>query len=111
MLFNHVVGYVFFFLATVYALNFELTVGEVMFIYVALIPFSLLPIRGIANIGNHEATWFLVLKLLGTPNADAAALAFGSHVLLLLVSTVIGIVPATFALSGWLFGSRPEANH
>jgi uncharacterized membrane protein YbhN (UPF0104 family) len=76
--------------------------GETWFVYSMLSPISSIPLRGIADIGTHEAAWYFLLRLLDVPSKLAAAVAVGSHVL------ILAAVAATFliGLAGLSLASR-----
>lgn len=85
-----------FFFTVVHALGFGYHWYEVLVIYVMLVPFDLLPIKGIANLGTHEAAWVLALMLIGVGQNEATVLAFGSHILFLTVTTLQVILPLVY---------------
>ena len=92
-----------FFFAVIHALRFELGAEDVLFLYIALFPVSLLPIRGVANLGTHEATWVAVLVALGMSLKEATTLAFSSHILFLSAILVFGLLPSVYmAITWWL---------
>ena len=92
-----------FFFAVIHALRFDLGAEDVLFLYIALFPISLLPIRGIANLGTHEATWVAALVALGLSLKEATTLAFSSHILFLSAILVFGLLPSIYmAISWWL---------
>jgi uncharacterized membrane protein YbhN (UPF0104 family) len=74
-------------------------------ISMVMIPLTLLPLQGFANIGAHEVGWASVLTAFGYPYKTALAIAVGSHLLLLVSVLVSG--GAAF------FGARffSEKNH
>lgn len=62
------------------------------FIYSLLLPVRAIPIRGIADFGTHEASWYFLLRLLGQGSEQAATTAFGSHALSLLAVAATSII-------------------
>jgi uncharacterized protein (TIRG00374 family) len=80
------------FLCYVRALGSQLDTLEVLFLYVLVFPMDLLPVRGVANLGTHEAIWFLALTAIGMPGTNAATLAVGSHILIFIVTGILFIV-------------------
>jgi hypothetical protein len=83
-----------FFVATVFALSDQITARSVLWLFILLFPADLLPIRGLANFGTHEAAWFVILNLLGVSREQAANLAISSHLLMLAV-ILATVLPAT----------------
>jgi uncharacterized protein (TIRG00374 family) len=71
------------------ALDSGLSLIEVLWLFVLVLPISFLPVQGIASIGTHEAAWFLALNFLGVEPGRAAILAVGSHALMLISVVVL----------------------
>lgn len=80
------------FLSTCKALHSDLSAGRVLLVYLLMWPFSLLPIRGILNLGNHELSWTVPLVLLGYDGNRAAELAFGTHTVVTLHFLILGLI-------------------
>lgn len=72
----------------VHALGADLALLQIFWVFVLLFPMNLLPIRGVANLGTHEAAWFIGLSLVGVARERAAVLAVGSH---LLIFVAVGV--------------------
>jgi len=72
------------------ALGFEATLGQMVLISVILIPLSLSPVQGFANLGTHEAGWVAAFSLFGYGFDDAFSLAVTSHVVLFVLFVLIG---------------------
>ena len=62
---------------------------HIAIISVVMIPLTLLPLQGFANIGTHEIGWTSVLVAFNYPYKTALAIAAGSHFVLLL-SVLLG---------------------
>lgn len=69
------------FVASIKAIHVDLNLLEILFIFLVLWPISILPIRGIGNLGSHELGWIMPLVLLGYSQSNAAIIAFGTHVI------------------------------
>ena len=83
----------------IWALGFHLSTGDILKLYILLLPLQLVPIKGIADLGTLEGSWFLCLRIIGLNAADAALLGFGSHVLFMLAYILTFVVGLTgFAL-------------
>jgi uncharacterized protein (TIRG00374 family) len=80
----------FYFL--VLALGYSITYYEAIVLSIIMIPMTILPVQGLANIGTHEAGWVLALSMFGQSAATALIIAVGSHVLLLFFVLIIGLV-------------------
>lgn len=63
---------------------------HVVIISIVMIPLTLLPLQGFANIGTHEVGWVSVLVAFQYPYETALAIAAGSHFVLLLSVLVSG---------------------
>jgi uncharacterized membrane protein YbhN (UPF0104 family) len=59
-------------------------------ISIVMIPLTLLPLQGFANIGTHEIGWTSVLVAFNYPYNMALAIATGSHFILLISVLVSG---------------------
>jgi hypothetical protein len=57
---------------------------HIAIISIVMIPLTLLPLQGFANIGTHEIGWTSVLVAFNYPYKTALAIAAGSHFVLLL---------------------------
>jgi uncharacterized membrane protein YbhN (UPF0104 family) len=55
-----------------------------------MVPLTLLPLQGFANIGTHEIGWASVLIAFGYPYKTALAIAVGSHFVLLVSVLLVG---------------------
>jgi uncharacterized protein (TIRG00374 family) len=74
---------------------------HIAIISMVMIPLTLLPLQGFANIGTHEVGWTSVLVAFNYPYKTALAIAAGSHFVLLLsvlVSGGIALLGAQFFL-------------
>jgi uncharacterized protein (TIRG00374 family) len=69
----------------VYAMGFNIPWHVLVAVYLFVYTINLLPVKGIANIGTFEATWFVVLKNFNIPSPEAAIIGFGAHILLFIV--------------------------
>jgi uncharacterized membrane protein YbhN (UPF0104 family) len=63
---------------------------QISMISIVMIPLTLLPLQGFANIGTHEIGWASVLVAFGYPYNTALAIAVGSHFVLLLSVLLVG---------------------
>jgi Lysylphosphatidylglycerol synthase TM region len=93
-----------FFLSIVFALTDVVSALDVLWLFILLFLADAVPIRGLLNIGSHHAAWFVILNSLGVGSAEAAAIAFGSHIVFMAVTVTLAL-PATLVLI-WQ-GKRP----
>lgn len=63
---------------------------HIVIISIVMIPLTLLPLQGFANIGTHEVGWASVLVAFHYPYETALAIAAGSHFVLLISVLVSG---------------------
>ncbi len=66
------------------SMGLPITFQHVAIISIVMIPLTLLPLQGFANIGTHEIGWTSVLVAFNYPYETALAIAAGSHFILLL---------------------------
>lgn len=81
------------FVAIIYALGYALPLYVVFGVYLIGFTVNLLPVKGVANLGTHEIAWFVALKMFGMDPSSAAALGFGSHILILAALIMMLIFP------------------
>ena len=79
------------------SLGYWLEFGHVVVFSILMIPLTLLPVQGVANIGSHEAGWVIAFVIFGYSSEQALVVAMASHVALLLEALILGSV-------GWLAG-------
>lgn len=63
---------------------------HIVIISLVMIPLTLLPLQGFANIGTHEVGWTSVLVAFDYPYETALAIAAGSHFVLLISVLISG---------------------
>ena len=66
------------------SMGLPITFYHIAIISIVMIPLTLLPLQGFANIGTHEVGWTSVLVAFNYPYDMALAIAAGSHFVLLL---------------------------
>lgn len=97
--------YIFFF-ASVRAMGTALAPASVLLLFVLLDLMYFLPVRGVANLGSHEAGWFFALRILQVDATSAAVLSFGTHILFTGAYLAMAIVPGMDAAWRWLWRDR-----
>ena len=90
----------FYLYLVVRGLNLDASYLQMVVTTIFLVPLSILPLQGFANIGTHEAAWVSAFVLFGATASDALTIAVLSHVVLFVFVLMLGI-------SGGLL-SRPE---
>ena len=73
------------------SLGHRLNYFQVIVISLVTVPISLLPIRGFANLGTHEASWIPAFMLFGETDQSALAIAVSSHAILLVFILLLGL--------------------
>ena len=73
------------------SLNMPLTISDTMCLVAIQLPLQLIPVQGIANTGNHEASWLAGLALFGISSTQSLSFALSSHVLLSVYVIVLGL--------------------
>jgi uncharacterized membrane protein YbhN (UPF0104 family) len=63
---------------------------HIAIISMVMVPLTLLPLQGFANLGTHEVGWTSVLVAFNYPYKTALAIAAGSHFVLMLSVLVSG---------------------
>lgn len=78
------------FYAATLSMGLPVTFYHIVLISLVMIPLTLLPLQGFANIGTHEIGWTSVLVAFQYPYETALAIAAGSHFVLLISVLVSG---------------------
>ena len=88
-------------------LNYTANLYQVVVISVLMVPMTLLPFQGFANLGTHEIAWVTAFMLFGMPEETALSIAISSHFILLTFvlllgasSLIIGLVQRNSSLPG-----------
>ena len=74
----------------VLSLGESLSFYQVIVVSIIMIPMTLLPIQGFANLGTHEIGWVAAFSLFGYPETNALKIAVSSHIILLLFVLLLG---------------------
>jgi uncharacterized protein (TIRG00374 family) len=74
----------------VLSLGYQLSYFQIVVISIFMIPMTLLPFQGFANLGTHEISWVAAFSIFGQPESVALSVAFSSHVILLLDVLLLG---------------------
>lgn len=83
--------YVNFYAAT-QTMGLPVSFYHIVIISIVMIPLTLLPLQGFANIGTHEVGWTSVLVAFHYPYETALAIAAGSHFVLLISILLSGSI-------------------
>ena len=75
---------------TAKAVDLPLDMGGVWFLVTVQLPLQLIPLRGVANAGNHEGGWLAALSLLGFSMSEGLNFALTSHAILLTYVLALG---------------------
>jgi len=72
------------------SLGTPITFLQISTIALVMVPLTLLPLQGFANIGTHEIGWTSVLRVFGYSYQEALSIAVGSHFILLVTILIYG---------------------
>jgi uncharacterized protein (TIRG00374 family) len=72
------------------ALGTQISFLQISTITLVMVPLTLLPFQGFANVGTHELGWAGVLRSFGYSFQDALSIALGSHFILLVIILTYG---------------------
>jgi uncharacterized protein (TIRG00374 family) len=79
------------FYSIVIALGNQINFIQAVVICVFMIPTTLLPVQGFANVGTHEIGWVAAFALFNYPESVAISIAIGSHGILLIFVLILGL--------------------
>ncbi|OQY32472.1 MAG: hypothetical protein B6I38_04575 [Anaerolineaceae bacterium 4572_5.1] len=88
----------------VLSLDYQLSFFQIVVVSIIMIPMTLLPFQGFANLGTHEIGWVVAFSLFGQPEDVALNIAFSSHIVLLLFVLVLGA--GSFLITAYMNRSR-----
>lgn len=74
------------------SLGYQMTYFQIIVISVFMIPMTLLPIQGLANLGTHEIGWVAAFSVFGLPATEALGIAVSSHIILLFFVLLLGFI-------------------
>jgi uncharacterized protein (TIRG00374 family) len=74
------------------ALGYSLTLFQIMVITIIMVPISLFPIQGFANIGTHEVGWVVAFSLFDYPKNIALNIAISTHIILFFLVLCLGVI-------------------
>jgi uncharacterized protein (TIRG00374 family) len=74
------------------SVGFDSGLKAAILVTIVMIPLSLLPVQGVANIGGHEFAWVAVMSMLGIAAEDAFNYSVVSHLILMLYVFFSGAV-------------------
>ncbi|MCA9935336.1 MAG: flippase-like domain-containing protein [Ardenticatenaceae bacterium] len=63
---------------------------QIIVVSIMMVPLTLLPFQGVANLGTHEVGWVTAFRLFGYSETAALNIAVGSHAILLLFVLCLG---------------------
>lgn len=78
------------FYAIVRALGYDASFFQLIVVSAILLPLTLIPVQGVANLGSHELAWVTAFTLYGYSRDDTLAIAVGSHAILLALVLTLG---------------------
>jgi uncharacterized protein (TIRG00374 family) len=86
----------YYFITT--SLGLDPTFSQMVVISLIIIPLTLIPVQGIANVGTHEAAWVAAFTMFGYSLESALTIAVTSHVVMFAMFVLLGT--AGYALMG-----------
>lgn len=76
----------------VHSLGYSMTFLEMTVVMIIMIPMTLLPLQGVANLGTHEIGWVTAFALFGYPRSTALGIAVSTHIILLAFVLALGFL-------------------
>lgn len=80
-----------FFLITV-SLGYSFNFFQIIVVSIIMIPVTLFPIQGFANIGAHEIGWITAFTLFDYPYQTALNIAISSHIIYVMFVLLLGLI-------------------
>ena len=86
--------------AIVASLGYEPDLLELVVLSMFLVPMTLLPVQGLANVGTHEAAWIAAFAIFGYPMSESLSIAVTSHVVLFVLVVALDAVGSLLLATG-----------
>lgn len=80
----------FYFL--VISLGQTLSFFHIIVVSIIMVPITLIPVQGFANLGTHEIGWTAAFAFFGYSESTALTIAFSTHILLLVEVLILGFL-------------------
>ncbi len=77
--------------AIITSLGFPVTLMQVYVVTLILIPVTLIPVQGFANLGSHEISFVAAFSLFGFDSMTSMSIAVGSHIIYIGLSLLLGL--------------------
>lgn len=74
------------------SLGFDPTFSQMVVVSLIIVPLTLIPIQGIANVGTHEAAWVAAFTMFGYSLESSLTIAVTSHMVMFAMFVLLGIV-------------------
>lgn len=91
----------------VLGLGYHFSYFQMIVVSILMIPMTLLPFQGFANLGTHEIGWVAAFSILGHNSNEALVIAVGSHTIMLLFVLMLGVL-GFLLLKSHSFLSKPD---
>jgi uncharacterized protein (TIRG00374 family) len=91
----------------VLSLGYRLNYFQMIVISIIMVPLTLLPVQGLANLGTHEAGWLAAFAIFGQPQETALTVAVGSHIILLWFVLILGGLGLLLGMGSKRYSQRP----
>jgi uncharacterized protein (TIRG00374 family) len=76
----------------VLSLGFRISFFQMLVISIIMVPLTLLPVQGFANLGTHEIGWATAFTLFGFSQSSAINIAFSSHIIFFVFVLCLGLL-------------------
>lgn len=73
-------------------LGYAVDFFQVILVSLLMIPLSLAPVQGFANLGTHELAWVTILMIFGATYETSIYIAFGTHFLVMSIIVFYGLM-------------------
>jgi uncharacterized protein (TIRG00374 family) len=74
------------------SLGYPLTYFEIIVISIIMVPMTLIPLQGFANLGTHEVGWSAAFSLFGYTQNSALAVAVSTHIVMVAFVLALGTI-------------------
>ena len=74
------------------ALGYDFNFFQIVVVSIIMVPVTLFPFQGFANLGAHEVGWVSAFTLFGYPYLEALSIAVSSHIVYVFFVLILGLI-------------------
>ena len=76
----------------VLSMGYQFSYFQMIVVSILMVPMTLLPFQGFANLGTHEIGWVTAFSIFGHNISTSLAIAVSSHIIMLFFVLTLGLI-------------------